>query len=163
MSNQDDHFQYHDTPYGMIPPSDMDLLTRFHPLNERSLLNDCKAQMEENIQKKSPSGGTDDTKMAMKGVKKVNKARGGGRGRARFQQADCNESFIAGQIANLGYNGFGSLSSCESTRNDASEESSTVNDLSLAMKGVSINEKGTEVEAMKMKRARGRGRKIQKD
>ena len=96
----------------MIPPSDMDLLTRFHPHNERSLLKDCKAQMEENNQEKPPSGGIDDNKMAMKGVKKINRARGGGRGRARIQQADCNESFIAGQIANLGYNGFGSLSSC---------------------------------------------------
>lgn len=154
------------TPYGMIPPSDLDLLTRFHPLNERSLLADCKAQMmEENNQAKPLSGaaGNEDTKMTMKGVKKINKARGGGRGRARIQQADCNESFIAGQIANLGYNGFGSLSSCGTTRNDASEAEesiSAIDDLSLAMKGVSVNEKGTEVEPMKIKRVRGRGRRI---
>ena len=154
------------TPYGMIPPSDLDLLTRFHPHNERSLLDDCKAQMmEENNQAKPLSGaaGNEDTKMTMKGVKKINKARGGGRGRARIQQADCNESFIAGQIANLGYNGFGSLSSCGTTRNDASEAEesiSAVDDLSLAMKGVSVNEKGTEVEPMKIKRVRGRGRRI---
>ena len=155
-----------DTPYGMIPPSDLDLLTRFHPFNERSLLDDCKAQMmEENNQAKPLSGaaGNEDTKMTMKGVKKINKARGGGRGRARIQQADCNESFIAGQIANLGYNGFGSLSSCGTTRNDASEAEesiSAIDDLSLAMKGVSVNEKGTEVEPMKIKRVRGRGRRI---
>ena len=154
------------TPYGMIPPSDLDLLTRFHPHNERSLLDDCKAQMmEENNQAKPLSGaaGNEDTKMTMKGVKKINKARGGGRGRARIQQADCNESFIAGQIANLGYNGFGSLSSCGTTRNDASEAEesiSAIDDLSLAMKGVSVNEKGTEVEPMKIKRVRGRGRRI---
>ena len=159
------------TPYGMIPPSDLDLLTRFHPLNERSLLADSKAQMmEENNQAKPLSGaaGNEDTKKTMKGVKKINKAGGGGRGRgrARIQQADCIESFIAGQIANLGYNGFGSLSSCGTTRNDASEAEesiSAIDDLSLDMKGVSVNEKGTEVEAMKIKRARGRGRRIQKD
>ena len=161
--------------YGEISPSSLDLLTRFHPLNERSLLENTntsnKAKVkEENETKENPTLEEAD-EMKMKGVGDAKTRAGCGRGRGRVirqtQQDDC-ESFIAEELNNLrGYSGFGSLSSyCGSTRNESSEDSITsinVNDVSLAMKGVSLNanEKGTavEVEAKKFK-ARGRGRRM---
>merc|ERR1719154_938321 len=71
----------------------------------------------------------------MKGVKKEadKRARGqGGQGRARTQKVECSASFIEGQIANLGYTGFGSLSSRNnSNASDVSCYAIAVNDLSL--------------------------------
>ena len=143
-----------------LTPGDLDLLTRFHKSNERSLL-----QMEvtsNKTQEKPTIGKADESKMKGVGNAKTNVQGGrGSRGRARAKQDDCNESFITGEIENLGlgYSGFGYLSSCGSTRNVASEDSfaaSAVNDLSLAMQGVSINEP-------KKIKSRGRGKRIQKE
>ena len=161
------------TTYGEISPSSLDLLTRFHPLNERSLLEKTSNKAKESETKENPTlEEADETKM--KGVGDAKTRAGCGRGRGRViiqtQQQDDRESFIAEELNNLrGYSGFGSLSSyCGSTRNEDSVDSMTsitVNDLSLAMKGVSLNEneKGTaavvEVETKKIK-ARGRGRRM---
>ena len=151
--------------YGMIPPGDLDQLTRFHPLNERSLLLDDKTNEK---QVEPTSVGVDDTKM--KGVKKEadKRARGrGGQGRARTQQVECSASFIEGQIANLGYMGFGSLSSRkDSNASDVSCHAIAVNDLSLAMKEVTLKSEGEKcagAETIKIKGGRGRGRRIQKE
>ena len=59
--------------YGEISPSSLDLLTRFHPLNERSLLENTntsnKAKVkEENETKENPTLEEAD-EMKMKGVK----------------------------------------------------------------------------------------------
>ena len=153
--------------YGLTP-GDLDLLTRFHPSNERSLLQmedtSNKLKEEKKTQEKTTRGKADESKMKGVGNAKTN-VQGGrgsrGRARSRAKQDDCNESFITGEIENLGlgYSGFGSLSSCGSTRNVAREHSfaaSAVNDLSLAMQGVSINEP-------KKIKSRGRGKRIQKE
>ena len=152
--------------YGMIPPGDLDQLTRFHPLNERSLLLDDETN-EKQVEEPT-SVGADDTKM--KGVEKEadKRARGrGGQGRARTQQVECSASFIEGQIANLGYMGFGSLSSRkDSNASDVSCHAIAVNDLSLAMKEVTLKSEGEKcagAETIKIKGGRGRGRRIQKE
>ena len=156
--------------YGLTPGG-LDLLTRFHPLNERSLLEmeDMSNRKEEKETKEKPTHGkADETKMKGVGDAKTNVQGGrGSRGRARAKQDDCNAEFIKISIENLGlgYPGFGSLSSCGSTRNEASEDSFTaiaVNDLSLAMQGVSINVQGAAAK-VKPKKSRGRGRRIQKE
>ena len=130
-----------------LTPGDLDLLTRFHSLNERSLLEEEK-----------PSRGKED-ETKMKGVQDAKFIAQGGRARAK--QDNCNEAFIAGEIKNLGlgYSDFGS--SCGSTRNEISEDSFAaiaVNDVSLAMQEVSMNknDKGAA-------KSRGRGRRIQKE
>ena len=151
--------------YGMMSPGDLDLLTRFHPLNERSLLDDTKAKLKEDNDKQPSRGDIkDDTKT--KGVQKevVNRARGG-RGRAQGQQVNFNESFIAGQIADLGYAGVGCLSSTESNRKNDIDDSVAVNDFGLAtaMKGVTLIDEGADVRPMKISRTRGRGRRIQNE
>ena len=91
--------------YGMMSPGDQDLLTRFHPRDERSLWDDTKAKLKEDNDKKPSRGDIkDDTKM--KGVQKEVVIRAqGGRGRAQSQQVVFNPSFIAGQIADLGIYG----------------------------------------------------------
>ena len=160
--------------YGMIPPGDLDQLTRFHPLNERSLLDDddetnTRANEKQVEEVGGPmSLGADDTEM--KGVKKEAAKRfrvRGGQGRARTPKVECSASFIEGQIANLGYKGFGSLSSRnDSNASDVSCHASAVNDLSLAMRGVALKsekEKCAGAETIKIKRCRGRGRRIQKE
>ena len=100
----------------------------------------------------------------MKGVQKevVNRARGG-RGRARSQQVNFNESFIAGQIAKLGYAGVGNLSSTESNKKNDSDEPIEVNDLRLAMKGISLIKENADFGPIKINRTRGRGRRIQNE
>ena len=156
--------------YGLTP-GNLDLITRFHPLNERSLLEETSDKIKEETKEKPTRGKADESKMRGVGDAKTNVQGGrGSRGRARAKQDDCNESFIKGEIKNgLGYSGFGSLFSCGSTRNVASEDSFAaiaVNDLSLAIQGVSMNknDKGAaaEVEPKKIK-PRGRGRRIQKE
>ena len=158
--------------YGEISPSSLDLLTRFHPLNERSLLEKTSNKVKENETKENPTRGEADVTQ-MKGVGDAKTRVGCGRGRGRvIIQTQQSDSFIAEEIKNLKprYSGFGSLSSyCGSTRNEASGgsedsiNSTTVNDLSLAMKGASFNEneKGTavKVEVKKIK-SRGRGRRM---
>ena len=152
--------------YGMMSPGDLDLLTRFHPLNERSLLDVTKAKLKEDNEKKPSrgAGDKDDTKMI--GVQKeaVIRTRGG-RGRARSEQVNFNESFIAGQIADLGYAGVGCLSSTGSNRKNDSDDSVEVNDLGLAtaMKGVTLINESADVGPMKISRTRGRGRRIQNE
>ena len=135
-----------------LTPGDLDLLTRFHSLNERSLLE------EEKETKEKPTRGKED-ETQMKGVRDAKFIAQGGRARAK--QDNCNEAFIAGEIKNLGlgYSDFGS--SCGSTRNEISEDSFAaiaVNDVSLAMQEVSMNknDKGAA-------KSRGRGRRIQKE
>ena len=154
-----------------LTPGDLDLLTRFHPLNERSLLGieDTSNRKEEKKTEEKPTRGkADETKMKGVGDARTNVQGGrGSRGRARAKQDDCNAEFIKISIENLGlgYPGFGSLSSCGSTRNEASEDSFTaiaVNDLSRAMQGVSINVQGAAAK-VKPKKSRGRGRRIQKE
>ena len=123
-----------------------------------------KLKEENKTQEKPSREKADESKMNGVGNAKTN-VQGGrgsrGRARSRAKQDDCNESFITGEIENLGlgYSGYGSLSSCGSTRNVAREHSfaaSAVNDLSLAMQGVSINEP-------KKIKSRGRGKRIQKE
>ena len=118
--------------------------------------------MTEGNDEKTLRGGQVHTKM--KGVQKevVNRARGG-RGRARSQQVNFNESFIAGQIAELGYAGVGYLSSTESNKKNDSDEPIEVNDLRLAMKGISLIKENADVGPIKINRTRGRGRKIQNE
>ena len=150
--------------YGMMSPGDLDLLTRFHPLNERSLLDDTKAKLKEDNEKKPSRGDKDDTKMI--GVQKevVIRARGG-RGKARSEHNNFNESFIAGQIADLGYAGVGCLSSTGSNRKNDSDDSVEVNEsgLATAMKGVTLINESADVGPMKISRTRGRGRRIQNE
>ena len=136
--------------YGEISPSSLDILTRFHLLNESP-----KVQEDKETKGKPTHGEADETKMKGVGDTKI-KGRGG-RGRGRIQP-DCHESFIVGELQNqgLGYSGFGSLLSYGSTRDEASQDSFTanaVNDLSFAMKGVSMNEQEKKIKA------RGRGRR----
>ena len=153
--------------YGLTPGG-LDLLTRFHPLNERSLLEmeDMSNRKEEKETKEKPTHGkADETKMKGVGDAKTNVQGGrGSRGRARAKQDDCNEAFIKISTENLGrgFSGLGSLSSCGSTRNEASEDSFSaiaVNDLSLGMQGVELGA-AAKVEP---KKSRGRGRRIQKE
>ena len=155
--------------YG-IPPSWLDELTRFHEDNEKSLLMDdeTKARANDKYDDDHRSARADDEKM--KGVKKeaVNRSRGrGGRGRGRTQQVECSASFIEGQIAQLGYAGIGSLSSRRdsSTASEVSRNAHQIHDVSLAMEGVSLKseDKCPDVEPIKLRRVRGRGRRIQKD
>ena len=156
--------------YG-IPPSWLDELTRFHEDNEKSLLlmdDETKTRAHDQHDDEHRSGGADDEKM--KGVKKevVNRSRGrGGRGRARTQQVECSASFIEGQIAQLGYAGIGSLSNRRdsSAASEVSRNAHQIHDVSLAMEGVSLKseEKCPDVEPIKLRRVRGRGRRIQKD
>ena len=139
--------------YGEISPSSLDILTRFHPLNERSHLEKTRNKVKEKETKPTTRGEADETKM--KGVGDTKIGGRGGRGRGRIQP-DCHESFIAGENQGLGYSGFGSLLSCGSTRDEASQDSFTanaVNDLSFAMKGVSMNEQEKKIKP------RGRGRR----
>ena len=135
-----------------LTPGYLDLLTRFHSLNERSLLE------EEKETKEKPTRGKED-ETQMKGVRDAKFIAQGGRARAK--QDNCNEAFIAGEIKNLGlgYSDFGS--SCGSTRNEISEDSFAAiadNDVSLATQEVSMNkdDKGAA-------KSRGRGRRIQKE
>ena len=90
--------------YGMISPDDLDLLTRFHPQNEKSLLDDTKAKLKEDNDKKPSRGDIkDDTRM--KGVQK----------KAQSQQV-FDPSLIAQQIADLGYADVGCVHSTEGNR-----------------------------------------------
>ena len=141
-----------------LTPGDLDLLTRFHPLNERSLLENSsnKFKEEKETKEKPTRGKADEPKMEGVGDAKTDVKRGRGRGRARIYCND-NESFIATEIKNLGHSSFGST--CGSSRNEVSEDSFTaiaVNDLSRAMQGVSLNE-----NEVKPKKNKSRGRRIQ--
>ena len=148
----------------ILTPGNLDLLTRFHPLNERSLLEDTsdKIKEEKETKEKPTRGKADESKMRGVGDAKTNVQGGrGSRGRARAKQDDCNEAFIAEEIKNLGlgYSDFGS--SCGCTRNENGKDSFAaiaVSDVSLAMQEVSTNknDKGAA-------KSRGRGRRIQKE
>ena len=103
----------------------------------------------------------------MEGVKNATTKRAKGRGRARRQEMDRSEAYIAGQIANIGCTGLGSLSSFETNSNSSRKEETfaavAVEELSASMYGVAINEVRDAVDVTMKTRARGRGRRIQKE
>ena len=146
----------------MLSPENLELLTRFHILNETTLPDDTRVKLRE--EKKDPSSGeVEEAKMERVDKENVFTAQGGSRGiaRATTQQVLYSRSFIVGQNADPGY---GSGAPCPSNgvgESNGMDESDyhypcnvmAVNDLSISMQGVALSEENAEF--IKIKRSRG--------